>query len=144
MNRLSLVQKARVVAVIVEGNSIRSTKRTTGVAKNSVIKLLFDLANAWAEYYDMHFQGLRVRRLQCDEIWAFAGANMKKRNARTENRGAGETFGLGRPSTPTQFCVSSISLAAVILAGRPLSCGIADSALSVAREFRAKATRPTW
>ena len=38
MNRLSKEQRTRVVAALVEGNSIRSTVRMTGVAKNTVVK----------------------------------------------------------------------------------------------------------
>jgi IS1 family transposase len=87
MNRLSIEQKVRVVAAVVEGNSVRSTVRMTGVAKNSVIRLLLDLANACAEYHDKHVRGLRVRRLQCDEIWAFIGA--KQKNATPEQKAAG-------------------------------------------------------
>ena len=40
MNRLSKEQQIRVVSALVEGNGIRATVRMTGVAKNTVIKLL--------------------------------------------------------------------------------------------------------
>ena len=39
MNRLSTKDRARVVASLVEGNSIRATVRMTGVAKNTIVKL---------------------------------------------------------------------------------------------------------
>ena len=39
MNRLSTSERARVVASVVEGNSVRSTVRMTGVAKNTIVKL---------------------------------------------------------------------------------------------------------
>jgi hypothetical protein len=35
-----------VVAALVEGNSIRSTVRMTGIAKNTVVKLLAELGTA--------------------------------------------------------------------------------------------------
>lgn len=40
--------KGRTGPALVEGNSIRSTVRMTGVAKNSVVKLLVDLGRACA------------------------------------------------------------------------------------------------
>jgi hypothetical protein len=80
-------QKTRVVAALVEGNSIRSTVRMTGVAKNTVIKLVLDLADACAGYHNRHVRNLRVRRLQCDEIWQFVGA--KNKNARPEKKAIG-------------------------------------------------------
>lgn len=106
MNRLSLEQKARVVAAIVEGNSIRSTVRMTGVAKNSVIKLLLDLANAGAEYHDKHVRGLRVRRLQCDEIWAFVGAKMKNATPEQKTAGWGDVWTWTAIDADTKLCVS--------------------------------------
>ncbi len=52
MNTLKADKRAAVVRCLVEGNSIRSTVRITGVAKNTIVKLLVDLGNACAEYQD--------------------------------------------------------------------------------------------
>jgi len=52
MNRLSTADRVRVVACLVEGNSIRATVRMTGVAKNTVSKLLSDLGAACAVFHD--------------------------------------------------------------------------------------------
>ena len=46
MNRLSSEKRTAVVRCLVEGNSIRATVRLTGVAKNTVTKLLVDLGAA--------------------------------------------------------------------------------------------------
>ena len=67
MNRLSTERRGQVVACLVEGMSIRSTVRVTGVAKNTIVKLLADLGNACAEYQDVTLRNLtserdRVRR----------------------------------------------------------------------------------
>ena len=43
MNRLDPIERAQVVAALVEGNSIRSTARMTGIARNTVSKLLVEL-----------------------------------------------------------------------------------------------------
>jgi hypothetical protein len=44
MNKLSEAKRVQVVAALVEGNSIRATVRMTGVAKNTIQKLL---VGAW-------------------------------------------------------------------------------------------------
>lgn len=106
MNRLSLEQKTRVVAAIVEGHSIRSTVRMTGVAKNSVIKLVLDLAEACAEYHDMRVRGLRVRRLQCDEIWTLVGAEMKYTTAERKEAGSRDVWTRTAIDVDTKLCVS--------------------------------------
>jgi IS1 family transposase len=82
MNRLDNTKRVQVVRCLVEGNSIRATVRMTGVAKNTVAKLLVDLGLACAKYQDENLRNLPCRRLQCDEIWSFVGA--KQKNASTE------------------------------------------------------------
>ena len=77
MNCLSAQARSHVVRCLVEGVSIRGTVRITGVAKGTVCKLLADLGKACAEYHDRNVRNLRVRRLQCDEIWSFVGAKAK-------------------------------------------------------------------
>jgi len=77
MNRLKPEKQKQVVAALVEGNSIRATCRMTGVAKNTVVKLLVDLGKACSEYQDNAFRNLTCQRLQCDEIWSFCYAKQK-------------------------------------------------------------------
>jgi IS1 family transposase len=90
MNRLTTEDRVRVVASLVEGNSIRATVRMTGVAKNTVTKLLVDLGTVCSEYQDRVMHDLPCSRLECDEIWAFCYA--KERNLPNEKRGE---FGYG-------------------------------------------------
>lgn len=77
MNRLDRSKRIQVVRCLVEGNSIRATVRMTGVAKNTVAKLLIDLGTACAKYQDENLRNLPCRRVQCDEIWSFVGAKQK-------------------------------------------------------------------
>ena len=77
MNRLAISQRAQVVASLVEGNSIRSTVRMTGVAKNTVVKLLVELGAACVDYQDQTIRNLPCRRIQVDEIWSFCYAKAK-------------------------------------------------------------------
>jgi hypothetical protein len=46
MNKLSTAKRVAVVSALVEGCSIRSTVRMTGVSKNTVAKLLVELGAA--------------------------------------------------------------------------------------------------
>src|SRR5437763_3550069 len=117
MKRLTMEQKKRVVAALVEGNSIRSTVRLTGVSKNTVIKLLLELADACAGYHDANVRNLRVRRLQCDEIWQFVGA--KNKNAKPEKKaiGWGDVWTWTGLDADTKLCVS------YLVGGRDLGWG---------------------
>ena len=70
MNRLSTAKRIQVIAALVEGNSINATCRMFGVGKHTVLRLLEDAGCACAAYHHSYVRGLRVRRLQADEIWA--------------------------------------------------------------------------
>ncbi len=87
MNKLSTETQIRVVAALVEGNSLRSITRMTGVHRTTVMKLLADLGRACSIYQDRAFRGLTCKRIQCDEIWSFVGA--KERNASPEQKAQG-------------------------------------------------------
>ncbi len=59
MNKLTDGKRAQVIACICEGNSIRSTVRITGVAKNTVTKLVVELGAKCIRYQDQVFRNLK-------------------------------------------------------------------------------------
>jgi IS1 family transposase len=92
MNSLTKDERIRVVAALVEGNSIRSTSRMTGIARNTITKLLVDLGTACMEFHDANVRNVRVRRLQCDEIWSYVGAKAKNVSAEKKEIGWGDVW----------------------------------------------------
>jgi IS1 family transposase len=84
MNCLDSQTRAQIIRCLIEGCSIRATCRMTGAAKNTVAKLVADIGTACAQYHNSHVRNLKVRRLQCDEIWSFVGC--KKKNATVEQK----------------------------------------------------------
>src|SRR5436309_1483408 len=85
MNRLPLERRAQIVGMLVEGNSLRATARLADVSLNTVTKLLLDVGAACEEYQDRTLRGLKLKRIQCDEIWAFVYA--KAKNLPEKHRG---------------------------------------------------------
>jgi len=85
MNQLSRNERAEIIRALVEGNSLRSVTRLTGRSINTVTKLLVELGAACEDYQDRVLRNLMVRRLECDEIWAFC--YMKERNLPREDQG---------------------------------------------------------
>lgn len=90
MNSLSVSERAKILSLLVEGNSISATCRITGAAKNTVLKLLADVGDACAAYQDRVLRKLPCKKIQCDEIWSFVG--MKERNVPADLKG---TLGYG-------------------------------------------------
>jgi transposase len=92
LNKLSAEERSRILAALVEGNSMRAIARMTGLSRNTIDKFLCDLGRACSEYQDKAFRNLHCRKLQCDEIWAFVGAKEKNTRAKTKAQGWGDVW----------------------------------------------------
>ena len=92
MNKLSTEERTRVVAALVEGNSMRAVTRMTGVHRTTIQKLLVDLGSACSEYQDKAFHNLKCKRIQCDEIWSFVGSKEKNTSAEKKAEGWGDVW----------------------------------------------------
>lgn len=86
MNKLNDAKRAQVVAALVEGNSVRATVRMSGVAKNTIAKLLIELGAACSKYQDEVMRNLTCKTIQVDQIWSFVGC--KQKNAKPSEDGS--------------------------------------------------------
>ena len=110
MNTLSIERKSQVIWALVEGNSIRATVRMTGVAKNTIVRLLAEVGSTCAKYQDAHLRNLPCKRVQCDEIWGFRYA--KQKNVPMEKQGE---FGYGDVWTWTAICADTKLISSFVL-----------------------------
>ena len=85
MNRLSRAERAAIIRLLVEGNSLRSVTRISGHSINTISKLLVELGSACAAYQDEHLRDLPCPLIECDEIWSFC--HTKAKNVPEELRG---------------------------------------------------------
>lgn len=99
MNKLSLEKRAQILALLVEGNSMRAVTRLVGCSINTVTKLLIDVGQACSEYQDKAMRNLSCKRIQCDEIWSFCYS--KEKNVPAEDKGI---LGHGDVYTWTSIC----------------------------------------
>jgi IS1 family transposase len=83
MYTLSTEKKLAVISALVEGNSIRSTSRMTGVDRNTINSLLLKTGERCSQIMDTHMRGLKCNYVQCDEIWTYVGK--KDRRVRKED-----------------------------------------------------------
>jgi IS1 family transposase len=96
MNCLSAQRCVQVVAALVEGVSINSITRMTGVSKHTILNLLEDLGCACAEYHNRVVRNVKAKRVEVDEIWQFCYS--KDKNVPKDKRGI---FGYGDVWTTT-------------------------------------------
>jgi len=111
-------KRTQVVAALVEGNSIRSTCRMTGVAKGTVLTLLANLGEACAAYHNEHVRNVPAKRVQCDEIWSFCYG--KDRNISDEKK----ADGAGSLWTWTALDADSKLIVSYLCGGRDASWGL--------------------
>jgi IS1 family transposase len=106
-NVLSMAKKVAVITALVEGCSIRSTGRMTGVAKGTIMRLLEDVGKACAEYQDRAIRNITSKRLQIDEIWNFCYCKQKNMTmAIAESRIAGDVWTFTAIDADTKLVLS--------------------------------------
>jgi IS1 family transposase len=77
MNNLSRDKQIDIIAALSEGMSIRAVERLTGIHRDTVMRLGARVGRGCAELHDRMMVGLRVPRIECDELWAYVGCKQK-------------------------------------------------------------------
>ena len=74
--------------LMVEGNSLRSIQRTTGIDINTLMKLLVRAAEKCEKLMGRLLVNIHVTDVQADEIWSYIGCKEKnKRDNEVSDRG---------------------------------------------------------
>lgn len=60
-----------VIQLLIEGNSVRSTQRITGVDQNTIMKLLVLAGEKCEQLMGRLIVNVPVKDIECDEIWGF-------------------------------------------------------------------------
>lgn len=77
MSKLPVATQTQILSAIVEGVSIRSAERLTGVHRDTIGRLLLSVGGACERMMAAEIRHVRCEQLQLDEVWSFVG---KKRN----------------------------------------------------------------
>ena len=91
--RLPLEKALLVLHLLVEGNSIRSTERVTGVEKKTIISLLLKTGDKCERLFEKYIRNVKVSDVQADEIWGFVQMKDKTRKRRgKDEEGLGDAY----------------------------------------------------
>jgi IS1 family transposase len=71
MNTLPLDKKLTILSAMIEGNSIRSTERMTGVHRDTIMRLVTRTGEQCQSFLDRKVRGIRAEKVQADEIWTY-------------------------------------------------------------------------
>ncbi len=77
MNELSIEKKILIASMLVEGNSIRSIERITGVHRDTIMRLGVSLGERAQEFLDKYLVNLKCNFIEMDEIWGYVGKKRK-------------------------------------------------------------------
>lgn len=86
VNVLSDIKKKMILQCLVEGNSIRSTERITGVHRDTILRLLIQVSKICKSLSDNILKNLSLSLVQADEIWCFVKKKDKRIKAGEKNK----------------------------------------------------------
>jgi IS1 family transposase len=86
-NVLKQEKKEQVIKCLMEGSSVRSTERLTGVHRDTIIRLMVRASDGSKKLMDEKFRNLHLPQIQIDEIWGYVG---KKERRVSEEEDANE------------------------------------------------------
>jgi IS1 family transposase len=92
MNVLSEEKKVGVISALVEGNSIRSTERMTGVHRDTIMRLILSVGRNCDRLLDERMRKLSCRFVQADEIWTYVGKKEKRVGYGDDAREVGDQY----------------------------------------------------
>jgi IS1 family transposase len=107
MNKLPIAKRAQILAMLCEGASMRSVSRLTDTSINTVSKLLVDAGRFCAGFHDAKVRGVKAKRVQVDEAWAFCYAKDKNvATAKAAPDGAGDVWTWTAIEADTKLLIS--------------------------------------
>lgn len=68
-----------IIGMLVEGVSVRSIERLTGVHRDTILRLLVLAGEHCERLLDHRIKDVPVKDVQCDEIWGFVGCKEKNK-----------------------------------------------------------------
>ena len=84
MNHLPFESKLRVLAALVEGASIHTAHRMTGIHRDTIGRLGIDVGEACARLHNALVRDVHAALIECDEIWTFVRKKQKRKTADDE------------------------------------------------------------
>jgi IS1 family transposase len=77
-NVLKQEKQEQVIRCLLEGSSIRSTERLTGVHRDTVTRLMVRANEGSKKLMDAKLQNLHLPQVQIDEIWGYVGKKERR------------------------------------------------------------------
>src|SRR5260370_875603 len=77
VNTLSIEKQTQILSLLVEGSSIRSIERVTGVHRDTIVRLLARAGTTCARLMDEKVTDLKCEDVEVDEIWGYVAKKQR-------------------------------------------------------------------
>jgi len=77
MNTLNIEKQEMAIAALVEGVSIRSIERMTGIHRDTIMRLMLRVGQNCKNLLDSYMRHLSCKYIELDEIWCFVGKKQR-------------------------------------------------------------------
>jgi len=91
-NVLKRDKQVAVISMLLEGSSVRSAERITGVHRDTILRLMVRVAAGCADFSNRTLRNLKCNRIEVDEIWAFVAKKNKNVGERDEWSRVGDQY----------------------------------------------------
>lgn len=79
MNILKAEKQEMAIGALVEGSSIRSVERMTGIHRDTIMRLMVRTGQNCERLLDEKMRHLQCRNIEVDELWCFVGKKQRHR-----------------------------------------------------------------
>lgn len=92
MNILKAEKKEAIIGGLVEGVSIRSLERMTGVHRDTIMRLLVSTGDTCEKIMDTEMRHLPCKNVEVDEIWSYVGKKQRHVTRDDDPREVGDFY----------------------------------------------------
>jgi transposase-like protein len=92
MNTLPMDKQQAVIQALIEGNSIRSTERMTGIHRDTIMRLLVRVGEGCARFLDSQIKQVQAKAVQVDEIWIYVFRKQARISTDESAAGMGDQY----------------------------------------------------
>jgi transposase-like protein/IS1 family transposase len=91
--RMPMEKAVLALQLLVEGSSVRTTERITGLHRDTILRLLVHAGEKCAALIGRLIVNVPVKDVQCDEIWGYVGKKEKNKTVEEQqNDGLGDAY----------------------------------------------------
>lgn len=108
MNVLAADKKLTIVSALVEGASIRSIERMTGVHRDTIMRLGLNVGNASARFLNARIKNVSARKVQVDEIWTYVFKKQARISIDESAAGIGDQYVFVGIDADTKLVISHL------------------------------------